>query len=205
MVASVARSQVVQGPISLVGTPGSKVSKCGNYETFASFFRGAPRPILGRPVGGSGGSKADEDKREPNLQIADAEDQRTLSLGLAPEEHSVFHGGVCLEPSQWLSCFQGVAELPRETRAQQHAGVADFPALLERWVRRVAVGGDARRAVAKLDIGAGRFAGAELMVVAEAGRVAVEVNAPEPSDPSLALRLRRRLEERGYAAEVVVR
>jgi hypothetical protein len=77
--------------------------------------------------------------------------------------------------------------------------------LVERWVRKVSLGGDVRRGVARLEIGGGRFAGAELLVTAEAGRVAVELNVPEATDPSLAERLRSRLERRGYSADVIVR
>jgi hypothetical protein len=85
-------------------------------------------------------------------------------------------------------------------------GVIELSELVERWVRRVAVGGDPRRGVARLDIGQGRFAGAELLVVAEAGRVSVELTLPDAaSQAGLSERLRERLERRGYAAEVVVR
>jgi hypothetical protein len=78
--------------------------------------------------------------------------------------------------------------------------------LVERWVRRLAVGADPRRAAARLEIGAGRYAGAELLVVAEADRVSVEVCLPDGgADPGLAARLRERLEGRGYGAEVTVR
>jgi len=47
--------------------------------------------------------------------------------------------------------------------------------------------------------------GAELVVVAEAGWVSVELSLPGAAEPGLAERLRARLERRGYAAEVVVR
>jgi hypothetical protein len=87
-----------------------------------------------------------------------------------------------------------------------HQGVVELSELVERWVRRVAVGGDPRRGVARLDIGQGRFSGAELLVVAEAGRVSVELTLPSAAgDAGLSERLRARLERRGYAADVVVR
>jgi hypothetical protein len=86
------------------------------------------------------------------------------------------------------------------------AGTAQVAELVERWVRRVALGGDQRRGVARLDIGQGRFAGAELLVTAEGGSVSVELTLPATvSDASLAQRLRSRLEQRGLSAEVVVR
>ncbi|HKY37373.1 MAG TPA: hypothetical protein VJN18_15630 [Polyangiaceae bacterium] len=72
-------------------------------------------------------------------------------------------------------------------------------------MRRLAVGGDPRRAAARLEIGAGRYAGAELIVVAELDRVSVELRLPEGAvDTGLAERLRERLEARGYGAEVRV-
>lgn len=86
------------------------------------------------------------------------------------------------------------------------AGTAQVAELVERWVRRVALGGDQRRGVARLDIGQGRFAGAELLVTAEGGSVFVELTLPAMvSDASLGRRLRSRLEQRGFSAEVVVR
>jgi hypothetical protein len=84
-------------------------------------------------------------------------------------------------------------------------GVAELATLVERWVRRVALGGDQRRGVAKLDIGEGRYAGSQLVVVAESGRVSVELSLPGAGDPGLAERLQSRLEQRGYSAEVTVR
>jgi hypothetical protein len=87
-----------------------------------------------------------------------------------------------------------------------HPGVAEVAELVERWVRRVALGGDQRRAAVRLDIGQGRFSGAELLVVAEAGRVSVELQLPSSvSGGDLSERLRARLERRGYAADVSVR
>jgi hypothetical protein len=84
--------------------------------------------------------------------------------------------------------------------------VAEVAELVERWVRRVAIGGDQRRGAVRLDIGHGRFSGAELLVVAEAGRVSVELQLP-PSlvETDLSERLRSRLEGRGFEAEVLVR
>lgn len=79
-------------------------------------------------------------------------------------------------------------------------------ALVERWVRRVALGGDSRRGVARLDIGSGRLAGTELTVVAEAGHVSVELSLPPgQTEGGLGARLRRRLEQRGFETDVVVR
>jgi hypothetical protein len=86
------------------------------------------------------------------------------------------------------------------------SGAALVPELVERWVRRVALGGDHRRGAVRLDIGQGRYSGAELLVVAEPGRVSVELQLPESLvEGDLSERLRSRLERRGYVADVVVR
>jgi hypothetical protein len=90
--------------------------------------------------------------------------------------------------------------------ATAHPGVAEVAELVERWVRRVALGGDQRRGAVRLDIGQGRFSGAELLVVAEAGHVSVELQLPASmAQGDLSERLRARLERRGYAANVLVR
>lgn len=82
----------------------------------------------------------------------------------------------------------------------------ELSSLMERWVKRVALGGDQRRGVARIDIAEGRFAGAELLVVAEAGQVSVELSLPaDTSAAGMVERLRSRLERRGLSAEVVVR
>jgi hypothetical protein len=97
------------------------------------------------------------------------------------------------------------AKPPEAASPSGQPGVVELSELVERWVRRVALGGDQRRGVAKLDIGQGRFSGAELLVVAEAGRVSVELSLPGGVEAGLAERLRSRLEGRGYVADVVVR
>lgn len=117
------------------------------------------------------------------------------------------------DPAELLALFnpQGGAEVvpalgQPASAAPTAAGAMQVAELVERWVRRVALGGDQRRGVARLDIGQGRFAGAELLVTAEGGAVSVELTLP-PSviDASLAGRLRSRLAQRGLEAEVVVR
>ena len=91
------------------------------------------------------------------------------------------------------------------TPATDPARGAETPQLVERWVRRVALGGDARRGVARLDIGEGRYSGAELLVTAEARHVSVKLslNGAE-ADEGLARRLRAGLEAKGYAVDIDV-
>ena len=131
------------------------------------------------------------------------------SRSLAPEDQPGLGGGGG-ELAQWLSLINpsggldAVAAAPAAPVA--HPGVAEVVELVERWVRRAALGGDQRRGAVRLDIGQGRFAGAELTVVAELGRVSVELQLPGPlNDGDLSERLRSRLERRGYQADVVVR
>lgn len=82
---------------------------------------------------------------------------------------------------------------------------ADAAQLVQRWVRRVALGGDSRRGVVRLDIGGGRYAGAELVVVAEARHVSVKLNLNgAEGDDGLSQRLRAGLEAKGYAVDIDV-
>ncbi|HYQ15799.1 MAG TPA: hypothetical protein VEQ58_08580 [Polyangiaceae bacterium] len=137
--------------------------------------------------------------------------ERRPSASLAPDDQAEQgSGGGSLDLGELLALFNPPAPSdlpapPASPPSPQSPGVADVAQLLERWVRRVAVGGDQRRGVARLDIGTGRFAGSELVVMVEAGQVSVDLRVPEALDPSLAERLRSRLERRGYAADVVVR
>lgn len=131
------------------------------------------------------------------------------SLSLAPDEQpSLGRGGG--EVAEWFSLFNpggGVeAAVAAPAPALPQPAVAEVADLVERWVRRVALGGDQRRGAVRLDIGQGRFSGAELLVVAEAGHVSVELQLPANLvEGDLSERLRSRLERRGYAADVVVR
>lgn len=115
------------------------------------------------------------------------------------------------DPAELLGLFNpaGVAgALPGAQEPSQApvAAATQVAELVERWVKRVALGGDARRAVARLDIGEGRYAGAALTVSAEAARVSVELTLPGGTgDAALAERLRARLARRGLDVEVVVR
>lgn len=147
---------------------------------------------------------------EPEIETALlVEKERSRSL--APDEQpslGVAGGADFAELFALLGCGPepGAPSPTGPAKAEaSSAGVSELTSLVERWVKRVALGGDPRRGVAKLDIGAGRFAGSELLVVAEAGRVSVELSLPRAVEPGLAQRIRARLEQRGYAADVQVR
>jgi len=131
------------------------------------------------------------------------------SPSLAPEDQpSLGRGGS--EVAEWFSLINPTGGVEVAAAAPAPAvtppGVAEVAELVERWVRRAALGGDQRRGAVRLDIGQGRFSGAEVLVVAEAGHVSVELQLPANLvEGDLSERLRSRLERRGYAADVVVR
>lgn len=127
------------------------------------------------------------------------------SPGLAPVELSSV--GPLWEAAEWLSCFTSAGVEAATSSPPATRGIEpEVGQLLERWVRRVGLGGDQRRGVARLAIGAGRLAGAELVVVAEGSAVSVELQLPSEVEGSgLAQRLRSRLERKGMRADVTVR
>lgn len=131
------------------------------------------------------------------------------SRSLAPEGQPSLCGGGG-ELAEWLSLINPSGGVEVVAAAAPAAivppGVVEVTELVERWVRRAALGGDQRRGAVRLDIGQGRFSGAELTVVAESGRVSVELRLPANlNEADLSERLRARLERRGYTADVVVR
>ena len=128
---------------------------------------------------------------------------------LAPEDQSSLGRGGG-EVAEWFSLInptggvEAAPTAPTQVIAQPLA--AEVAELVERWVRRAALGGDQWCGAVRLDIGQGRYSGAELLVVAEAGHVSVELQLPANLvEGDLSERLRSRLERRGYAADVVVR
>lgn len=185
----------------------SKPITTGKYEEFRNHLR----KILDRPTG-AGQALPTPETRSSDARLTEREilSRPDVLPSLAPEvEPSVGRGGG--EVAEWFSLINPAGGVAQPTSTPQVAAltplaVAEVTQLVERWVRRMALGGDQRRGAVRLDIGQGRFAGAELLVVAEAGHVSVELNLP-PSlvDAELSERLRSRLERRGLAADVVVR
>lgn len=151
-------------------------------------------------------------EREPGQTQATGREigqQPEPSASLAPDEQPSLLGGGA-DPAELFALINpmgGVEAAPMAAPAtSSHPGVAEVAELVERWVRRMALGGDQRRGAVRLDIGQGRFSGAELLVVAEAGHVSVELQLPSSvAGGDLSQRLRARLERRGFAADVLVR
>jgi hypothetical protein len=178
----------------------------GKHEEFRAHMGKFPKPHTDLQT-----SPAAPDLAFPRTAPSDKEmsPEPEFLPSLAPEDQpSLGRGGG--ELAEWLSLINptGGAESPlaAPASARPEPGLAEVAELVERWVRRVALGGDQRRGAVRLDIGQGRYSGAELLVVAEAGHVSVELQLPANLvEGDLSERLRSRLERRGYAADVVVR
>lgn len=188
---------------------GRQLPNCVNkYRSFSACLgsaRAAPRgPALEGP-------DLEWGKLPARLRAYELGPELGPTVGLAPDERPAPGAGADL--AEWLFFISpgGVGASPPSPNPSSLAPRAVTPEvsqLLERWVRRVALGGDQRRGVARLDLGAGRFAGAELLIVAEAGAVSVELTLPAQStgmDQDIERRLRGRLERRGFSASVNVR
>jgi len=78
--------------------------------------------------------------------------------------------------------------------------------LVDRLLRRIALGGSRHRGTAFLEIGAGELQGASVTIHAEGGRLCIEVEAPQ-GEASRRWRhqLQERLRARGLEAEVTLR
>lgn len=185
------------------------LSNC-NQKEFKWLLQGQGRPERPKAPDLQSEDVKSECTRHKVPELSPDETPDGASGRLAPEEQpSVAWGGQDLGELFALFNPAGVSEAARPlelTTTPAHPGVTEVAELVERWVRRVALGGDQRRGAARLDIGQGRYAGAELLVVAEAGHVSVELHLPATaSDPGLGERLRSRLAQRGFDAEVTVR
>ncbi len=185
-----------------------RASTFDKYEAFRQLLQGAPVSGAGQAASGP-----EVEERVAHLIALkrSAEPLEASSASLAPEEQA--GKGRSLEAAEWLVAFQGgpPGEGPRLAPPEllpgaPRAAEPELAALVEGWVRRIALGGNSRRGVAHLDIGHGLYTGAQLVIAAERGHISIELTLP-PGAPSsgLAERLRQRLGGRGYAAEVAVR
>jgi hypothetical protein len=142
-------------------------------------------------------------------EMSDEGAPRRLERDLAPDEQPRW-GHSPENLAELFACLSapvgGGVATPAEAPGASPAAAAQVAELVERWARRVSLGGDQRRGVARLDLAEGRYAGAQLLVSAEGTHVAVELTLPEsPSDSSLSERIRARLAQRGLSSEVTVR
>ena len=194
-------------PEGVLAGPAERPISAGKHGEFASCLRRGEGPPAAVAEGDPGGAAVKFPGAQSEREMAVS---REGPAGLAPDDRPGLAPGPG-EPAGWLflvspSGGDGGAGLALNQSPAAARGAESYAAVLsERWVRRLALGGDARRAAARLEIGAGRVAGAELLVVTEPGHVSVTLNLPEPVDGALSSRLQRRLEARGYTADVTVR
>lgn len=187
-----------------VARPATRLTNTGKCDEFRAHLRRAkelpPEPLTGEQIGRP-------EARRPLREEREIPDEEERYRGLAPDEQWGL-GRVNPDPAEWLASITSAGGVV-EARGGESSPVAHVPELselVEGWVRRVALGGDQRRAVARLDIGHGQYAGAELVITAQGSRVSIELTLPEGAAAAgLSERLCSRLTARGYAAEVDIR
>jgi len=116
--------------------------------------------------------------------------------------------GLALDPNAWLASLKADVAVASNSAAPTVAQAAPIPedlqALISALVRRVAWGGDRRRGSARIELSEGPLAGATLTVHTEAREVRVELDLPSgmAGAGDWSERIVRRLEERGFVADV---
>jgi hypothetical protein len=188
------------------GRPVSRSINASKFEEFKKHLRRSTEGPPQAPEASPDKAQASARGRSEDREMGSEDDS---SRTLAPEEQSGWGRG-SLDPAEWLSSITspgGVGPGPvAESNAAGRLPEPQLAELVEGWVRRLSVGGDQRRAVARLDIGHGAYAGAELVIATEGGAVQVELTLPEGAPASgLSERLASRLTARGYEAQVAVR
>jgi len=89
-------------------------------------------------------------------------------------------------------------EVPRVPPEQ----VAALQQLAERWLRRIAWGGDARRKTVRLEVGEGPLAGTVLQLSSTDGALHLEVKLASGTQTDWAAHLERELGQRGLSVSV---
>jgi hypothetical protein len=192
MVQSLPPTLPATGPGTVTVRPSVRPINTDKHDEFRHFLHSLKEPLAGPAAGDQ--ASVPEPRQGPR-------EEREIT-----GEQSSF-GRANPDPSEWLAVFTSTGGVIEAHPAPAFTSQApELSELVEGWVRRVAVGGDQRRAVARLDIGHGQFAGAELLITAEGRRVSVELTLPKGAGAGgLSERLSSRLAARGYAADVEVR
>lgn len=126
----------------------------------------------------------------------------------APELGEHGESAPWVDPLQLTLCRPpGFAFAPPAAAAPPPPHGLPLEVLAEQLVRRIAIGGSARRGAARIELGAGALAGATVTVVAEAGEVSIELSLPPGAGAGdWEERLSARLRQRGVAVrELTVR
>lgn len=104
-------------------------------------------------------------------------------------------------------CFDPLALLASPVAFHDAAPSREFspsPVWVSETIRRIAWGGDRQRGTARIELGAGPYAGSALQVQAEGGALTLEVTAPPGVDATaLVEHIGERLRERGLRIESV--
>jgi hypothetical protein len=193
-------------PVAAPTSPPSRQVKAQEHSLFRAQLHRSSEPLNRIQCVASKAEEAPVAVEHSGPEIVPAA-ERSASLAPEPQPSLGPAGG---ELAEWLWLINpsgcAVEAPPAPAACVPHAAVAEVAELVERWVRRVALGGDQRRGAVRLDIGQGRFSGAELVIVAEGDRVSIDLTLPPALvDAELSARLRSRLERRGYQADVLVR
>jgi hypothetical protein len=178
-------------------------------EDFSSLLRRPPGPAL---APNKDGSELDLHRFEGGRSDHEMPASEELPVGLAPDVESGLRLGSG-EAAAWLLLISPTsgegASAAATTSLVAAAPVRNLEPELtlaaERWLRRLSWAGDGRRGTARLELGAGALAGAELIVTAEGAHISLDLRLPLDVDGGLADRIRGRLEARGYSADVTVR
>ena len=190
------------GPAFTPRTP----AKSSKNPVTANNFRAALTSPSGakfseRPVGATPGQEAKRIAPYPTqASPSDAPSRdfdRTAKRRGPYATHSALEApGVIERP-----CFDPLSLLAQAPAASEPARLPEpSPAWLSETIRRIAWGGDRKQGTARVELGAGPYAGSALQVEAQGGALHIELTAPPGVDAaSLAQRIEARLEERGLA------
>lgn len=104
-------------------------------------------------------------------------------------------------------CFDPLALMVNAVPSHDPAPAREFspsPVWVSETIRRIAWGGDRQRGTARVELGAGPYAGSALQLHAEGGALTLEVTAPPGVDATaLGEHIGERLRERGLRIESV--
>ena len=138
-------------PESVMARQGARATNASKSPEFREFLRALEEPLTEPPSSDPAGCSEPAPSARAGREITVEDDPYRA---LAPAEQSSW-GRVNPDPAEWLATIAstgGTAD-PRAAQTTTSSHAPELSQLVEGWVRRVALGGDQRRAVARLDIG----------------------------------------------------